>query len=232
MLTKRAKTLIATIFIIIVLGLLSWFIYYQFFTLRISSAKPTADKVSVSTPIITLTSNKDLSNENISFDDGGSGIVASVNVNGKTLIINLYQNMSSGTDYSIKIKDIGSKDGNYKIDEYTYSFKPVNDDSLLTPDDVRIILERQDQKKPSLMSDPVYVATPFYTSSYVVKSILSATPDGEGRVIIQATIYLTRQEASNSAAVVNKYKTDILNRLKAIDGFSEDKYQIEYKVQS
>src|SRR5690606_5519637 len=129
----------------------------------------------------------------------------------KDIVINLYQNLEANKEYKITLNNIQSQDG-YVIDSYTYTFTPVNNPGLLTDEDRDIILDRQEKAKPDIMADPVYIATPFQSDSYVVKSSLNATPDGKGEVSIKATIFLTRTEASstnNRNSAVNKYKSQI-----------------------
>jgi len=229
---KKLKIIISSVFILLVITIISWLIYYNFFLFAVVSTRPNQNGVSTQAPIIVLKTNRTLVDQPVTFDDSGSGIVSSVNVNGKDIVINLYQNLEVNTDYSITIKNIESDDGRI-IESYTYSFTPVNDPSLLNDEDRKIILDRQEQNKPNLMSDPVYIATPFQSDSYIVKSSLNATPDGKGSVSIIATIFLNRSEASpsNRSGAINKYRAQIMERLEKIDGFSKDKYQITFNVQ-
>lgn len=228
---NKNKIIIGLAVVVLVLAAIAWFVYYFFFSFMITSARPNTSRVSTLAPVIVLKTNRTLSDQPIKFDDNEAGIVASVNVNGKDIIINLYQNLKQDSQYSIVLSDIQSNDG-YSIESYTYSFSPVNNPSYLTDEDRKIISDRQESQKPSLMSDPVYIATPFQSNSYIVKSTLNATPDGKGSISLQATIYLTRDEtAKNRQASIDSYKKQILDRLKDIEGFSESKYPITFVVQ-
>lgn len=231
--SNRLKIVIAAAFIAVVIAVIAWLVYYFFFMFSVVSVRPNQNQVSTLAPVIVLSTNRDLVDQPIEFSDGESGIVASVETYKKDLVINLYQNLESNKEYKITLKNIQSQDG-YTIDLYTYTFTPVNNPDLLTDEDRDIILDRQEKAKPAIMADPVYMATPFQSDSYVVKSSLNATPDGKGEVSVKATIYLTRLEASttsNRNSAINKYKKQIIDRLKDIDGFSEEKYPITFTIQ-
>jgi len=226
----RYKKPIIIISVTIAVTLVGWLIYFYFFTFSILSTSPSSDRVAIQSPVIKIETNKEISDKTIKFDDGGTGIVASVNRFNKTIIINLYQNMVSDKVYVITLQDISSTDG-YVIDTYTYTFTPKNDDSLLSDEDKNIILERQDDK-PAVINDPVANATPLSTDSYVIKSTLNATPDGKGSVSLVATIFLTREDmiAGRDTSVAN-YQADIATRLALIDGYTPEKYPITYIIQ-
>lgn len=215
-----------------VLGVLTvaWLVYYNFFTFSITSVTPEQTRVAIQSPIIEISTNRAISDSEIIVDDGGEGIVASVEPYGKSVIVNLFENMRADRQYTITLTGIKSTDG-YSIDSYTYTFTPVDNAALLTPRDRQIILQRQDEK-PELLNDPIYNATPFYTDSYYVSSTLNATPDGKGSVSLQVVIFLSPDEAGDArAAAVASYKTAVEKRLSEIEGFSKEKYPINYTVQ-
>lgn len=226
---KYKKQIIISAIIIVALVAM-WSIYYYFFTFSVLSTSPSRDRVATASPIITLTTNRTISDAAISFDDGSSGIVASVKPFKNTVIINLYQNMEADKKYTIKISDLMSKDG-YKMASYTFIFTPKLDASLVNDAGQQIILDRQDNK-PAIIDDPLISATPFSSDSYVVKSSLNSTPDGKGAVGLNATIFLTREDVvSGYDAAVEKYKAEIQDQLLKIQGYDAAKYQITYKIQ-
>lgn len=216
--------------IIIAVGLIGWLIYFYFFTFSVLSVSPNASNFSTRTPIIELSTNQTLNSEqDITVDDGSTGIVASVVPFKKNLIVNLYQNIEADKEYTITLKNIRAGE-KYSMD-YIYTFTAKADSSLLSDKESKILLDRQDNK-PEIVSDPVYAATPFSTDSYVVKSVLGATADGTGSVTLTATIFLTRSDMENGRdAAVASYKSDINDKLLAIPGYSADKYPIVYKIQ-
>lgn len=217
---------------LIVLGVMTvgWLVYYYFFTFSVTSVTPQQGRVAIQSPILEIATNRTIADSEISIDDGGEGIVASAEPYGKSIIVNLFENMKADRQYTITLTGIKSTDG-YSIDSFTYTFTPVDNAALLTPRDREIILQRQDVK-PEILSDPVYNATPFYTDSYYVSSTLNATPDGKGSVSLQAVIFLSRDEAgAGRSAAVKKYTAAIEERLRGIEGFSADKYPVTYRVQ-
>jgi len=216
--------------IILVVGIIAWIIYFYFFTFSVLSVSPNTSSFSTRTPIIELSTNQTLSSEqDITIDDGGTGIVASVVPFNKNLIINLYQNIEADKEYTVTLKNIRAGE-NYSMD-YIYKFTPKADSSLLSDKEAEILLERQDNK-PAIVGDPVHAATPFNTDSYVVKSTLAATADGSGTVTLSATIFLTDSDMeSGRDAAVAKYKSQISDQLLTISGYSAEKYPIVYKIQ-
>jgi len=224
------KKPIIIVAIIGIVALISWLIYFYLIAFSILSVSPSKDRVATLSPTIQIQTTKNISDKSISFDDGGSGIVASVNHHDKVVVINLYQNMSVDQTYTITLKNIESTNGSV-IESFVYTFTPKDDPSLLSDTDTQVILERQ-QDKPSVVNDPVVNATPFSTDSYVVKSSLDATPDGKGSVSLVATLFPTREDYANGYdAAIAEYKKQITERLSDIDGFSIEKYPITYIIQ-
>ena len=228
--SKYKKTFII-LGVIALVGLVAWLVIFRFATFSILSVTPSANKVSNLAPTIKILTNQTISDKPIEFDDGGTGIVASVKGSDRSVVINLYQNMVANKKYTITLKNITSVNGRV-IPSYNYVFMPVSDSSLLTDEDTKVILERQDEK-PEIIGDPVVQATPISRDSYVIKSVLEATPDGKGSVSLIATIYLTRDDMQRGYdASVNRYKDEISQTLSAIDGYSAEKYPITYTVQA
>lgn len=227
---QRYKKPIIIAACIVIALVAAWLIYFYFFTFSVLSVSPSKTRFSTVSPIIKIETTRAISDKTITFDDGGTGIVASVKHTDKTIIVNLYQNMRADKEYTVTLKGIESKDG-YRMQSFVYTFTPVNDPSLVSSEENKIILQRQDEK-PSIVSDPVASATPITSDSYVVKSVMNATPDGKGSVSLVATIFITREEAEQGyQAAVDTHKAEIFEALSKIKEYSADAYPITFTIQ-
>lgn len=215
---------------LLVVALIGYLVYINFFTFSVTSTSPQNNRVSAKAPVIRIATNRTIKDQPISFDDGGAGIIASIKFDKSTIIINLYQKLEVDKKYTITLKNIVSTDG-YTISSYVYEFTPQDNDSYLSKEDTEIILNRQNQKG-AILADPVLNATPITGDAYVIKSSLDATPNGTGTVSIKAYIYLTREDMSNYDKAVADYKAQIERELSKIKGYSADKYKITYIIQA
>lgn len=224
------KTPIIISIALLVVALVGYLVYVNFFTFSVKSTSPSSNRVSAKAPVLRIVTNRTISDKEITFDDGKTGIVASIERNEGTVIVNLYQKLIVDKKYTITLKNITSTDG-YTISSYAYTFTPKDNDGYLSTEDNAIILNRQNQKG-AILSDPVLNATPITGETFVIKSSLDATPNGTGIVSIKVYIYLTREDMSDYEGSVAKYKTQVVNELAKIKGYSADKYKITYTIQT
>jgi len=215
---------------LVVIALVGYLVYFNFFTFNVKSTSPNSNSVSAKAPVLRIVTNRTISDKKIEIDDGSAGIVASVEHNDTTVVVNLYQKLEVDKKYTVTLKNITSTDG-YTIPSYTYTFTPKDNDAYLSTEDNAIILNRQNQKG-AILSDPVLNATPIEGEAFVIKSSLDATPNGKGTVSIRVYIYLNRDDMANYDSAVEKYKAQVAAELSKIKGYSADKYKITYTVQT
>ena len=224
------RTPIIVIISLLVVALVGYLIYVNFFTFSVKSTSPNSGRVSAKAPVLRIVTNRTISDKEITFDDGKTGIVASIERNESTVVVNLYQKLIVDKKYTVTLKGITSTDG-YTIPSYSYTFIPKDNDGYLSTEDNEIILNRQNQKG-EILSDPVLNATPITGDGFIIKSSLDATPNGKGVVSIKVYIYLTRSDLDNYENSVAKYKTRVTDELAKIKGYSADKYKITYTIQT
>lgn len=217
---------------IFILSVIGWLVYLFLFSFSVISTTPNQGTVSDQQPVFFINTTKQLADTKITATtEPASDIINSVVPDGKRVVVNLNQNLKTNTKYTVTLSTISSKNGQ-TIDSYSFSFTTVKDDSLLSKEARAIILERQQNQKPKIFNDPVLNILPISDDSFYAKGLVDATPDGEGVVRIEVTLYITPQEANRLGKdkAVEELRTRAATVLQQ-KGVDLSKYEVIYKVQ-
>lgn len=227
----RHKRKILFSFIGILLITTSWLVYFFLISFSITSIEPALGKIHLSQPTIEIHFTKDIANEGIDIDVSPDGIVSSVVAKDKSIIINLHENLRENQEYTVTLKSIPSTSGAI-FSDYSFTFIPVNDPSLLSQKARDILLHRQNQK-PAILNDDALNKLPLSGDTYNIKAFLDAAPNNQGVVRIETTIYLDRQlvaEYGGYREAINAIKKISDQALKDAK-IDTTKYEISYKIQ-
>lgn len=226
------KGTIITLVVAVVVAVAAWLVYFFLVSFSIVSISPAANRMAVTQPIIQIDFTKDISTDNLDITLSPEGAISSIEPKGKSVIINLYDVLEAETEYTLTIHSIESVNGSV-IKDYTHTFTPSDDLSLLTKEARDIILFRQNQK-PAAMQDEAFNKTPITGDDFVVKSYLDAAPNDQAVVRLEVTIYLYRsliEELGGYESAVNTVNAKANQAIKDA-GLDIEKYDVEYKVQN
>lgn len=226
------KGKVAVLLIAAIVAVVAWLIYFFAISFSVASVTPTSDKVPVGQPFIRIDFTKEVEPDGIQISLQPSSALGTIEPKGKSVIVNLYDVLEAGEEYTLAIENIASKSG-VELTDYTYTFTPVDDSSLLTKEAMDVILFRQNQK-PDAMQDPAFNKTPITGDNFLVKSYLDSAPNDQAVVRLEVTIYLHRQlieELGGYETAVGAVNAQANQAIKDA-GIDASKYEIEYKVQN
>lgn len=227
---RRYKIPVIITIILLVLALVGIYIYQTFYTFRVTSSSPEQNSVvSYQTPLVRISFNKEISSENISLELPKE-LVTSYFVEKNSLNINIFSGLVANKEYDLVVKSISSKDG-MKLGEYKIHFS-TNSSNALAKDDEKIILERQQSNKPSLLSDPVLEHVPYNTREYYIEPYLDTTSDGNGAITLKVTVYLSRDDLKSGRDVsIQRIQNSAKEYLNSLEGVVLSNYSLVYKTQ-
>jgi hypothetical protein len=210
--------------ITIFVGLIAWGLIYTFVIFHVTSVTPSGT-ISHLQPRLVVTFNKDLSQDGL--DVRSDDISSKASVDGNKLTVNFDNYMEVGQTYSVVIGLVMSDSGD-KIENHVIRFTASDDDSLLSEEDVQIVLDRQDNKT-GLYNDPIYQYLPYSTLDYEI--IPSGGTDTGEKASIQIVIELSAADAkSGRSAAVATYKQRAIEYLSNLEGIDISQYKITTTV--
>lgn len=227
---QKYKTPLIIALVVIVLLCVGVYFYQNIYTFRVSSSTPSQNSVvSYQTPIISIDFTKELSEKDIQLDLPKE-LVTSYFVEKSTLNINIFSGLVANKEYDFVVKSVSSKDG-MKLGEYTLHFS-TNSSNTLSKDNENIVLERQNNNKPALLSDPVLQHVPYNTREYYIEPYLDSTSDGKGSVTLKITVYLSRDDINKGRdASIQRIQNTAKEYLASLDGVKLSNYSLVFKIQ-
>jgi hypothetical protein len=206
--------------IAIFVGLIAWGLIYTFVIFHVTSVTPSGT-VSHLQPRLVVTFNKDLSQDGL--DIRSDDISSKASVDGNRLTVDFDNYMEVGQTYSVVIGLVMSDSGD-KIENHVIRFTASDDDSLLSEEDIQIVLDRQDNKT-GLYNDPIYQYLPYSTLDYEITPS-GGTDTGE-KASIQIVIELSVADVkSGRSAAVATYRQRAIEYLSNLEGIDISQYKI------
>lgn len=225
-----------------VAGVAIWLVFFYIINLSVLGINPNLNRVSYLSPYLDVSFNKTISLDSLELEDPDNIVSKTDNNDDKTLRINFLQALQHGKEYTLTIKSLSSDQDNSKLYNYVIRFTPLDNDTLITEDELNTILERQ-ENKPVLTTDPMVDNTPYSTNEFYISASEKTYMDnhdgtGEYKVIeIKVNLFPDRDKLnSNYNKTINDIKikanTYIESILKTpVDKLDIAKYQITYVVQ-
>jgi len=229
LLIKYKKWIIASA-IVVVVGLIGLLVYRQTTLLEVTSTSPSrGSSVSYETPIITVDFNKDISDKEFKINSP-KGLVVSTFIEGRRLNINIFSGLVANQNYNFTLASVIAKDGS-KLANFDINFSTTASTKLSEAEN-NLILQRQQQNKPSLVNDPILQYVPHHTDQYNIKPFLDTSTDGKGAITLEITSYLSREDVINGTDIsVKRIQKEADTYLSAIKDIVLTDYTIIYKVQ-
>lgn len=210
------------------IGVVAWVLIYTFVIFHVTAVEPSGSKVSIYQPRFTITFNKDLSSDGLSVKIDNLQYETSIKDN--VLTIDVYTYMEADTPYTFTIESVHSKSGDI-LRNYKINFTASNDNSLISEEANKIILDRQDNKA-GLLSDPIYSHIPHSTLDYTINARGGTdSSDDDNKTTIIITINLSAADVkSGRDAAVELYKQDAMEYLQSLSDIDLSSYIIEVNV--
>lgn len=224
MIITKKRILVASLLPLIIIG---FFVLRFFFTLYISSSSPSLGAISYQTPSLKLTFNKPLQSSSVKIE--GNGVIFEDKVSIKDSTIKLYlnsANLSAGKEASFSLKAV-SNDG-FKYDS-TVRFTPRDISFSDLPSDQQKEIKRLEGERPAYYTDPIMHYIPYSTLSYALAPSFVTTPDGETRLTIDLTVYLSQVDLSNKATIIKQRVAEAKKYLSS-KGLNPDQYSFNLDI--
>lgn len=223
---KQALTIIAIILACLSLVLLGVFRNQTF---RLTSSTPKLGKtIPTSTGTIKLDFNREIDGTKSYTDnlEGDSGIINSISVEGKSVLIKL-KPLTKDKKYGFAIHNIHSVDGSViqRLPiNFTARYVPYN---KLSSEQKRLEVAETDKNNEE---DAVLQIVPHQGDQFYLTSEYSATEDGEPILVLNAQLFLYRSDlGAGRDSAIEKYKNSVREFLSG-NNLDPDKYLIRYEI--
>lgn len=220
--------------VVLLVALLGWLAYREFFTFYLKGTSPNTASVSSSSPYVKLNFNKQLKNDGYTLDlkMDDQDIFVDHKVEGKTFKVYLPTNMEVGQAYVLTLSNISATDGKTLSATLEFTTKDIPVDEL-DKEQQDELLRLQSDLRTNEVNDPILQELPHGTLNYNLSAFISG---GEGtdvpgdRLTLQAQIMLSSVDIkSGQDAAVARAQSDIAAWITSL-GLDPANYQIEYTV--
>jgi len=226
--TQHKRTIIVSL-VSVLLAVVSVIIFYTFFVFHITSTTPDLANASYQTPRLVVNFNKDIK-------EGSVKIVSKNNLNIRTstkdskLTVDILSGMDADKKYTFFIESITSTSGDV-IKNHNIVLE-TSKDGVLSDEDQKIILDRQEANKPAYLRDPIFKYLPHSTLDYSISAGLNTVVgEGEKDITIFITAMLSAADVRiDRAGAISSYNQEAMNYLKTLDGINLDNYNFSYRV--
>lgn len=181
--------------IIVGIMALAYFIYFSFFTFRVTGTTPSSSPLMTATPFITFSFNKPLKSVEsaVGYSANSVELVSGYTIDGSKLKVSL-NSLEPQTQVTFVLKGVVSTD-EYTINEYKFSAKTIDTDfDKMSKEQQQEVLIRQDAYGQAVY-DPILDVIPYSTLSYSLSPVSVDTAGSDKpKYKIELTISLSAAE--------------------------------------
>lgn len=218
----RQVSVIAGILIVILLGFLA---YREFFTFYLKGTFPGTNRISYNSPFIELRFNKTPHNDyKISFSED-ENYISSSEIDGKNIILYV-TNLEIDQSYTINLESV-TETGGKSISGKSLSFTVQNIPFDQLSEREQEVALRLQNEKDNVLNDPIMSLVPYSTLEFNLGAVLV---DEEERPTLRAELLLTGADVRiDRQDAIERYKKAVTTYLTDND-IDPKQYTIEYVI--